>query len=210
MKMIRWARRTPATVLVVCALASACAHWDLDEPAPGRVDVSTPPPLLEQRHIVPPRPAGERVLAINPGILGSIGFWAGPDGAGPWATWAGEVTIHWGERAEHHVDEFSPEPEPTIIGFDKSWALTVGASTRSAARSHGASTGSDLYLEIERMSSLSGIAAGPVWNPATGKVGGQMTAFVGLAYARITTFDFNPVIQIGISVKVPASVIWSR
>lgn len=210
MAMRARAARACGAVLLAGAMAVGCAHWDLDEPAPGLVDVSSPPPLLEQRHIVPARPAGERVLAVNPGVLGSLGIRAGTDGAATWASWSGEVSLHWGKRDSYHVDEFSREPEPSIIAFHDSWALTVGASTRSAARAPGVPNRGDVYLEFERMSSFSGVAAGPVWNPTTGKVGGQVTAFLGMAHARVTAFDLNPVFQIGLTLKAPFSWIWSR
>jgi hypothetical protein len=198
-------------LLFLGAVTSGCAHWDLDDPTPGFVDVATPPPVVEQRHIVPPRPAGEKMLLITAGVFGSIGFHAGEAGVGTSSTWGGETTVHWGEREWHHTDELGAPPVPAIVYPRTSWGLTFGGSARSASRSSAASNSGNLYLEIQRNVDFgAGFAAGPVWEPQTGQVGAQMTLFATLAYLRLTVLDLNPALQIGLMMKLPLTWVWSR
>lgn len=187
---------------------SGCAHWDVGDPAPGFVDISTPPEIVGQRHVVPAEAAGEKMLLVNSGIFGSTGFRAGQAGPSKWSTWGGEVTVHWGENKANHADHLGREPEAVFP--KQSWALTLGGSPRSLADALSASRGTDIYLEVQRTSDLHGLAAGPVWNPMAGRVGAQVTAFAGPGFLRATVLDRDATLQVGVMAKVPFAWVWPR
>jgi hypothetical protein len=190
------------------ALTSGCAHWDVGEPAPGFVDISAPPEIVGQRHVIPAKQAGEKVLLVNSGIFVSTGIRAGQAGLSTWSTWGGEVTVHWGENDDNHGDHLGREPE--VVFPKQSWALTLGGSPRSLANALSATRGTDIYLEVQKTSDLIGLAAGPVWNPTAGRVGAQVTAFAGLGFLRATVLDRDATLQIGVMAKFPFAWVWPR
>jgi hypothetical protein len=197
--------------LLAWAVVPGCAHYDINDPAPGFVDISKPPPIAGQRHVIPAKLGDEGMLMINSGIFGSFGLRGSQAGLEPWATWGGEVSVHWGDTPHNHEDFLSAGPwrSPEPVFPSNSWALNVGGSPRSMMRSP-APRGSDLYLEVQRMRDNVGLAAGPVWNPTAGRLGAQVTAFLGNIYLRATELDGNAVLQMGIAVKFPLTLVWSR
>lgn len=203
-------RRLYLAGLFASTISLGCAHWDLGDPAPGFIDITTPPRIADRRTMEPAAEAGERMLAVVPAVGGSLGIHARSGGARAWASWAGQLTVAWGESDNNHNDRRFTSM-PSFLRPERSWGLSLGGTLHSATEAPTPSNHGDLYLELRRTSEREyDFAAGPVWNPSTTRLGGQVTASLGPLYARTTMFSRYPLFQVGLMMELPLTWVWPR
>lgn len=187
-------------LIALVALLAGCIHH-LEHDAPGRVDLEAPPRDPEARDPEVPKDPGERVLVLSGGGFLAGGTALGGPVRGAWSLGA-EASVSYGESAwSHPFDDPLLVYPPGTLGLNLGWC-PVG---------HRGSAATAGYVEAQYGARWVGFAAGYARGPAAGEHGPQVTAFAGPLFLRANHYlgrgtDF----QVGLSLKAPALLVWSR
>jgi hypothetical protein len=194
-----------AAACIALALLAAGCHplvWHRPTNAPGHITVTEPPADPARRDAEPPRDPGEHLLAFSAGVLGGGGARIVDGESSGHFFLSGEASVHLGTRPwSHWGDDFFIYPE-------KAWGVNLGFAF---LEDDDASVG-PLYLEVQRthkvvIATAAGIALDPddaVWGP-------QLTFSFGGLYLRTTYLvDRGVELHLGIVLKIPALITWSR
>jgi hypothetical protein len=186
---------------------AGCGVLHSSRNAPGNIDVTRPPAVIQARRVEPPEDPGEHVLIWNAGAFGGGGLVTGTDSQAS-ASFGGETSLHLGTPAHTHPNDtsvlpfFFPGPGKTV-GLNL--GLSAGNDNRPANRAG--------YAEFQVSENLLySIAAGWAWDPGRRVSGPQFTGTVGPFYVRTTTMlDRATSLEIGLVFKVPVlSFAWSQ
>lgn len=180
--------------------------------APGLIDVTAAPSEPKQRKAEPGDP-GERMLAVNPGVLAGGGAKTQkPHGFGEFGI---EVSVNWGENERsHYGDDFFVYP------YD-GYGATIGWSAirleRSSVDPEQVNPGRNelvvgpIYGEVHMHAMPWGGGVGWAVDPSSGDTGPQVFGYLSTLYVRGRyLFDQGAELSFGIQAKWPLVWIWSR
>jgi hypothetical protein len=185
--------RGPGLALGLC-LVGGCTHWHLERNAPGHVEVSKPPVEISREGVERPEDPGERMLVISPGLNAGLG-----SSQGFFAPLGFETTLALGQREVSHSDDTEVIAIP-----EESLGLNLGVQRSGGGRML-------TYAEAQIFSLPYGFAAGWAFLPQTKHQGPQGTLFLGPLYLRAThVLGEYTELSVGLFVKVPMAIIWSR
>jgi hypothetical protein len=199
-------------VAVVFVLAVGCAHFDLDDGAPGLTDVAQPPEHLDWFMVTPATPPGDRMLVLTPALFGVLGqIPAGRDhlaGEG----FGAEVALEYGVSQHYHRtlpgENGSPSP-------DRGVGLALGWTTFTSAPAGGSAHG-PVYAEARlRLAPAATAGLGFFIHPNAEQGyrqrGPQVSAITGPLFLRLGyVLGEGACAQVGVDVWGTLSWVWSR
>ncbi len=176
------------------ALCSGCyAHDELDRNAPGDADLEVPP----AGRLAMPHDPGLQGVLLSGGIFGGGGPELG--GQTPHAVTTGGVELS-AAYYRSDIGVFDPDHLPPLDG------VNLGLTLFGPERADDA-----LYLELEHVDRLAGVAAGWSWNPLSNANGPQATFFYGPLYARVGyALGLGGELQFGLFLKGYERLSWFR
>ena len=194
-----------ARLVTAALLLAACGHRHRDTNAPGIHEIETPPPDLASHEPIEPADPGERMVTVNPGVLGGGGGRAAsPHGFGELGV---ELTVNRGESPGSHAeDNFFVYP-----------AVGYGASIGWSALRLFDDPGDDdaqvgpLYAEVQGFELPYAGGVGYAVDPWHGHHGPQAFIFLMSGYVRARYYwDDGIEVTLGLQLKLPKVWVWSR
>jgi hypothetical protein len=196
--------------VALAAGIAGCAHFHMDDGAPGSTDIAQPPRDRQRFQIEAADPPGERLLVVRPSLVGVLG--RVPAGSDQFASGALglELAVEWATSSGYHrllpvgTERDFPLPERGF-GLAAGWMPLTSSSPQGRF-------GGPLYGEA-RARLYPALSLGAGWFSRTdgSEHGPQLSLVAGPLLARAGHVIGGRVFaQIGVDVWATLVWVWSR
>jgi len=201
--------RVALTVLAVAIAAHAGCVYHLDRNSPGTVNLHQPPAQAIAGEVEEPGDPGERGLVVSAGALAGAGGRVGSD-SGVAAEVAAELSFHYGEFKQSHERGTLIAPLPLLParrrGVNLGFVFLEPDKTDDNKTELGPA-----YVEWHDARTMWSWAAGYGVDFGDGTHGPQVSATFAGAYAKASyRFDRGAEFMLGLVLKLPVTLIWSK